>query len=84
MAAVLLKVANLSKSYGARRAVDNVSFDVQAGQTVGLIGPNGAGKSSIVGMICGLLRIDAGSVELDGMAVTGGQSNAKRRIGFVP
>ena len=84
MAAVLLKVVNLSKSYGARRAVDAVSFQVQSGQTVGLIGPNGAGKSSIVGMICGLLRIDAGSVELDGMAVTGGRSSAKRRIGFVP
>ena len=84
MASVLLKVSNLSKSYGARRAVDAVSFQVQAGQTVGLIGPNGAGKSSTVSMICGLLRPDAGSVELDGVIVTGGQSSAKRQIGFVP
>jgi ABC-2 type transport system ATP-binding protein len=84
MARVLLKVSNLTKSYGARRAVDDVSFQVQAGQTVGLIGPNGAGKSSTVSMICGLLRPDAGSVELDGEAVTSGQSAAKRKIGFVP
>jgi ABC-2 type transport system ATP-binding protein len=84
MARVLLKVSNLTKSYGARRAVDDVSFQVQAGQTVGLIGPNGAGKSSTVSMICGLLRADAGTIELDGEAVTQGQSAAKRKIGFVP
>jgi ABC-2 type transport system ATP-binding protein len=84
MASVLLNVSNLTKSYGARRAVDAVSFQVQAGQTVGLIGPNGAGKSSTVSMICGLLRPDAGKVELDGQAVTQGLSAAKRKIGFVP
>jgi ABC-2 type transport system ATP-binding protein len=84
MASVLLKVQQLSKSYGERRAVDQVSFQVRAGQTVGLIGPNGAGKSTTVGIICGLLRADAGSVELDGVAVLPGQSAAKRRIGFVP
>ena len=84
MASVLLKVSKLAKSYGARRVVDDVSFQVQAGQTVGLIGPNGAGKSSTVSMICGLLRADAGSIELDGEAVTQGLSGAKRKIGFVP
>jgi ABC-2 type transport system ATP-binding protein len=84
MASVLLQVQQLSKSYGQRRAVDQVSFQVHAGQTVGLIGPNGAGKSTTVSMICGLLRADAGSVELDGVAVLPGQSGAKRRIGFVP
>ena len=84
MASVLLNVVNLTKSYGARRAVDAVSFQVLAGQTVGLIGPNGAGKSSTVSMICGLLRPDAGSVELDGVAVTQGRCEAKRKLGFVP
>jgi ABC-2 type transport system ATP-binding protein len=84
MASVLLSVTNLTKSYGARLAVDRLSFQVRAGQTVGLIGPNGAGKSSAVSMICGLLRADAGKVELDGVAVTPGRSEAKRRIGFVP
>ncbi len=84
MTAVLLKVANLTKSYGARRAVDDVSFQVRAGQTVGLIGPNGAGKSSTVSMVCGLLRPDAGTVELDGQQIVQGLSEAKRKIGFVP
>ena len=81
---LLLNVRRLSKSYGERRAVDDVAFQVQSGQTVGLIGPNGAGKSTTVSMICGLLRPDAGSVELDGVVIGAGASDVKRRIGFVP
>ena len=84
MAHVLLQVSHLTKSYGARRAVDDVSFQVHAGQTVGLIGPNGAGKSTTVGMICGLLRADAGSITLNGASIVTGPCDAKRVIGFVP
>ena len=84
MTSVLLSVSKLSKSYGGRLAVDGVSFQVKQGQTVGLIGPNGAGKSSTVSMICGLLRSDGGSVELDGVAITQGHSEAKLKIGLVP
>jgi ABC-2 type transport system ATP-binding protein len=81
---LLLNVRGLSKSYGERRAVDGVAFQVRAGQTVGLIGPNGAGKSTTVSMICGLLRPDGGSVEFDGVAIGPGASAVKRKIGFVP
>jgi ABC-2 type transport system ATP-binding protein len=84
MPPVLLSVSNLAKSYGSRPAVDGVSFQVRAGQTVGLLGPNGAGKSTTVGMLCGLLRPDAGEVRLDGEPVGAGASNAKRKIGLVP
>jgi ABC-2 type transport system ATP-binding protein len=84
MAAVLLSVNQVSKSYGERLAVDAVSFQVLQGQTVGLIGPNGAGKSTTVGMICGLLRPDAGGITLDGEAVTQGPGAGKHKIGFVP
>ena len=80
----LLTVSALTKTYGDRRAVDHVSFNVHAGQTLGLLGPNGAGKSTTVGMICGLLRPDSGTVMLDGEAVGAGASAAKRKIGFVP
>jgi ABC-2 type transport system ATP-binding protein len=83
-AAVLLSVEQISKSYGARKAVDGVSFKVQRGQTVGLIGPNGAGKSTTVGMICGLLHADGGRIVLDGDVIGQGASAAKRKIGFVP
>jgi ABC-2 type transport system ATP-binding protein len=84
MTDVLLRVEGLVKSYGARRAVDGVSFRVLAGQTVGLLGPNGAGKSTTVSMLCGLLRPDAGQVLLDGEPVTTGAAHVKRRIGLVP
>lgn len=84
MASALLSVSNLSKSYGGRKAVDGISFQVQAGQTVGLIGPNGAGKSTTVSMICGLLAADTGSVQLAGLAIGPGFAEAKRQIGFVP
>lgn len=81
---VLLEATNLAKAYGARRAVDGVSFQLRAGQTLGLIGPNGAGKSTTVGMLCGLLAPDAGSVRVGGQQVGPGASQAKRRIGLVP
>ncbi|TFW21673.1 ABC transporter ATP-binding protein [Duganella callida] len=84
MAAELLSVEQISRSYGTRKAVDGVSFRVKQGQTVGLIGPNGAGKSTTVGMICGLLRADSGRIVLDGETVGQGASAAKRKIGFVP
>jgi ABC-2 type transport system ATP-binding protein len=84
MSSVLLRVEGLVKSYGTRRAVDGVSFQVKAGQTVGLLGPNGAGKSTTVSMLCGLLKPDAGFVKLDGEAITTGASAVKRRIGLVP
>jgi ABC-2 type transport system ATP-binding protein len=84
MSPVLLNVSGLTKSYGARRAVDGVSFQVLAGQTVGLLGPNGAGKSTTVGMLCGLLRPDAGQVLLGGAAIGRGAAAAKYRIGLVP
>ena len=84
MSNVLLRVEGLVKSYGTRRAVDGVSFQVRAGQTVGLLGPNGAGKSTTVSMLCGLLRPDAGQVLLDGQSVTTGAAGVKRRIGLVP
>lgn len=80
----MLSVSGLSKSFGKRRAVDGVSFQVQRGQTVGLLGPNGAGKSTTVSMICGLLSADSGSVTLDGMPIGQGASAAKARLGLVP
>jgi ABC-2 type transport system ATP-binding protein len=84
MSPVLLSVTNLVKTYGARRAVDGVSFRVLPGQTVGLLGPNGAGKSTIVGMLCGLLAPDSGDIFLGGERVAPGASAVKRRIGVVP
>ena len=84
MSSVLLSVTKISKSYGERRAVDAVSFQVKRGQTLGLIGPNGAGKSTIVGIICGLLHPDSGSILLDGQHLEDEDNGAKLKIGIVP
>jgi lipopolysaccharide export system ATP-binding protein len=66
----LLQVRGLVKSYGRRRVVDGVDFDVYAGEIVGLLGPNGAGKTTSFRMTCGIIEPDAGRVILGGVDVT--------------
>ena len=66
----LLKVRGLVKSYGRRRVVDGVDFEVQPGEIVGLLGPNGAGKTTTFRMACGMIDPDAGRVTLAGQDVT--------------
>ena len=66
MSAAVLEVAGLDKSYGAVRAVNDLSFAVETGEVLGFLGPNGAGKTSTMRMILGLLKPDAGSIHLFG------------------
>jgi lipopolysaccharide export system ATP-binding protein len=66
----ILEVKNLVKTYGRRRVVDGVGFDVQRGEIVGLLGPNGAGKTTSFRMTCGMIEPDQGQVFLDGKDVT--------------
>jgi len=66
----LLKVHGLVKSYGRRRVVDGVDFEVDPGEIVGLLGPNGAGKTTSFRMACGMIDPDAGNVTLGGKDVT--------------
>jgi lipopolysaccharide export system ATP-binding protein len=66
----LLKVRGLVKSYGRRRVVDGVDFEVEPGEIVGLLGPNGAGKTTTFRMACGMIDPDAGRVSLGGQDVT--------------
>jgi ABC-2 type transport system ATP-binding protein len=80
----VLEVAGLRKRFGAVLAVDDVSFRVAAGETVGLLGPNGAGKTTTVSMISGQLRPDAGDVRVEGRPLRGDTDPAKRKIGLVP
>ncbi len=80
----LLQVDRLSKTFAAVRAVDGVSFTVQAGEIYGLLGPNGAGKTTTISMICGLLRPDSGSVSVGGRPFATDPQSAKRLMGVVP
>lgn len=79
-----LKVADLVKSFGDKRAVDGLSFEVPSGSMYGLVGPNGAGKTTTLSMVTGLLRPDAGRVEVLGHDVWRDPVGAKALIGVLP
>ena len=80
----VLAAERLRKTFGGRVAVEDVGFEVAAGEIVGLLGPNGAGKSTTVGMIAGLLPPDGGAVRIDGAPLAGDTDPRKRAIGLVP
>jgi branched-chain amino acid transport system ATP-binding protein len=77
----LLQVKNVSRTFGATRAVDNVSFAVHPGELLGLIGPNGAGKSTLFNLIAGVMPPSGGQIILDGTKVTGRKSHEMARAG---
>jgi branched-chain amino acid transport system ATP-binding protein len=66
----ILSLHSVSKSFGALKVTDDVSFDLAPGEALGIIGPNGAGKSTLFNLITGNIRADAGRVFLDGRDVT--------------
>jgi ABC-2 type transport system ATP-binding protein len=80
----LLNAQGLFKAFGSIRAVDAVSFEVQAGEIYGLLGPNGAGKTTTISMIAGLLQPDAGEVVVDGTPFLADPQRARRIMGVVP
>ena len=65
-----LSVKNISKNYSTKIAIDNISFTMNSGNTLGLLGPNGAGKTTLFYMIAGLLKKDSGSIRLDSEEVS--------------
>jgi branched-chain amino acid transport system ATP-binding protein len=81
MTQAVLKVSELSKSFGGIHAVSDVSFDVATGELLALIGPNGAGKSTCFNMLMGQLRPDAGTIEFDGQSLIGKSPRAIWRLG---
>ncbi|MDO8539142.1 MAG: ATP-binding cassette domain-containing protein [Opitutaceae bacterium] len=80
----MIEVKGLVKTYGAKRAVDGVSFTVRRGDILGFLGPNGAGKSTTMKMITGFLRPDAGTATVDGIDVTADPVTVKRKLGYLP
>lgn len=84
----MLLVHQVSHQYAsgflARRApaLQEVSFEIQSGETVGLLGPNGAGKTTLIQLICGLRPPQQGSISLDGQSIT--EAESRRKLGFLP
>jgi ABC-2 type transport system ATP-binding protein len=83
-ATAVLRCSGLRKAFGELQAVDGVGFEIAPGETYGLLGPNGAGKTTSISMIAGLLRPDAGEIDVGGDRMTPTALAAKARIGLVP
>lgn len=77
----LLEVKNLSISFGGLKAVDNFHVSIEKGSLYGLIGPNGAGKTTIFNLLTGVYKPDAGSIELDGVNITGKKTTEINQYG---
>ena len=82
MAETILEVESIRKRFGGVSAVNDVSFDVDKGQILGLIGPNGAGKTTIFNMINGIYRTDHGHIRLEGQDITNMRPTRASRLGI--
>ena len=80
----MISVQNLSKNFGSKKAVDNVSFRVERGEVLGFLGPNGAGKSTTMRMITGFIPPTGGSASVGGHDVVSDPIAARRLIGYLP
>ena len=80
----MIKVDNLTKAFGPKLAVNDVSFSVERGEVLGFLGPNGAGKSTTMRMITGFIPPTAGSVSVGGHDVVQDPIGARRLIGYLP
>ena len=78
----LFAARSLTKSYGRRKVVNDVSFEVDRGEIVGLLGPNGAGKTTVFKMSMGMIRPDKGAVEWEGRAITTLPMFRRARLGM--
>ena len=79
-----IEVNNVSKSYGAVKALDQVSFTVGQGEVFGLIGPDGAGKTSLYRILCTLLLPESGTATVDGFDTVRQMTDIRRRVGYMP
>jgi len=80
----MIRAEHLSKRYGAHYALDDVSFEIGAGEIVGLLGPNGAGKSTTMNILTGYLSATSGQAYIDGINVQEDPAAAKRKVGYLP
>src|SRR5438874_8427275 len=80
----IIEVDKLTKSYGRKRGIADVSFQVQEGEAFGFLGPNGAGKTTTIRVLMALLRADAGTARIAGLDCWERSLEIKRLTGYVP
>ncbi|PAD75284.1 MULTISPECIES: ABC transporter ATP-binding protein [Paenibacillus] len=76
-------MSDIVKRYGDHRVLDHVDMEIGEGEIVGLLGPNGAGKTTLIHALCGLIRVDSGTIKLFGEHLSGTMLDIKRKIGLV-
>ena len=80
----MLKIEHLTKCYGAKKAVDDLSLHIAPGEIFGFIGHNGAGKTTAIKSACGILDFDAGEILVDGISIKADPLACKRRLAYIP
>ena len=80
----MLKIENLTKTYGTKKAVDNLSLHILPGQIYGFIGHNGAGKTTTIKACCGILQADQGEIYINGISVKTDPLTAKKCLAYIP
>jgi len=82
--AAIIEVEKLSKSYGSKRGIADVSFQVEEGEVFGFLGPNGAGKTTTIRLLMALIRADAGTARIAGLECWDQSVEIKRLVGYMP
>ena len=80
----MLKIEHLTKTYGEKRAVDDLSLHIRPGEIYGFIGHNGAGKTTTLKAVVGILQFDAGDITIDGKSIKNEPLACKREIAYIP
>lgn len=80
----MLNIQNLTKRYGSKTAVDNLSLSIEAGEICAFIGHNGAGKTTTMKAVAGILQFDAGEIRIDGQSVREDPLACKRKLAYIP
>ena len=80
----MLQISHLTKTYGAKTAVDDLSLHIAPGEIYGFIGHNGAGKTTTLKACCGILPFDRGEIRVDGISIRENPLECKRRIAYIP
>lgn len=80
----MLRIENLTKKYGDKSAVDNLSLHIRSGEIYGFIGHNGAGKTTTLKACCGILQFDSGEIYIDGISVKENPIACKSKIAYIP
>ena len=80
----MLKIERMTKTYGEKKAVDNLSLHIRKGEIYGFIGHNGAGKTTTIKACCGILQFDAGEIYVDGISIKENPLACKGKIAYIP